>query len=81
MCNPSFYVCVQEAAWTVTDECIQIMGGMGFMKVMRPFPPSSAGFSQNPGGIEEERSVLVGFRSRGHSMRSACVCRIPEWRE
>ncbi|MGH0178706.1 UNVERIFIED_CONTAM: hypothetical protein FKN15_077692 [Acipenser sinensis] len=21
-----------EAAWTVTDECIQIMGGMGFMK-------------------------------------------------
>lgn len=26
-------VCVQEAAWTVTDECIQIMGGMGFMKV------------------------------------------------
>ena len=24
---------VQEAAWTVTDECIQIMGGMGFMKV------------------------------------------------
>lgn len=23
----------QEAAWTVTDECIQIMGGMGFMKV------------------------------------------------
>lgn len=26
-------VFVQEAAWTVTDECIQIMGGMGFMKV------------------------------------------------
>lgn len=26
-------VCVQEAAWTVTDECIQVMGGMGFMKV------------------------------------------------
>lgn len=26
-------LCVQEAAWTVTDECIQIMGGMGFMKV------------------------------------------------
>lgn len=23
----------QEAAWTVTDECIQVMGGMGFMKV------------------------------------------------
>lgn len=22
-----------EAAWKVTDECIQIMGGMGFMKV------------------------------------------------
>ncbi|MEQ2288749.1 hypothetical protein AMECASPLE_026052 [Ameca splendens] len=22
-----------EAAWTVTDECIQVMGGMGFMKV------------------------------------------------
>lgn len=33
------YVCVffffvwQEAAWAVTDECIQVMGGMGFMKV------------------------------------------------
>lgn len=24
-----------EAAWKVTDECIQIMGGMGFMKVCR----------------------------------------------
>lgn len=23
----------QEAAWKVTDECIQILGGMGFMKV------------------------------------------------
>lgn len=23
----------QEAAWSVTDECIQVMGGMGFMKV------------------------------------------------
>lgn len=30
---PFMHVCVQEAAWTVTDECIQIMGGMGFMKV------------------------------------------------
>lgn len=30
---PFVHVCVQEAAWTVTDECIQIMGGMGFMKV------------------------------------------------
>lgn len=26
-------LCSQEAAWKVTDECIQIMGGMGFMKV------------------------------------------------
>ncbi|KAG7258555.1 hypothetical protein CRUP_021066 [Coryphaenoides rupestris] len=24
-----------EAAWTVTDECIQIMGGMGFMKTVK----------------------------------------------
>lgn len=27
----------QEAAWTVTDESIQIMGGMGFMKVSDDF--------------------------------------------
>lgn len=32
-CVPFMRVCVQEAAWMVTDECIQIMGGMGFMKV------------------------------------------------
>lgn len=31
--NESVCLFVQEAAWTVTDECIQIMGGMGFMKV------------------------------------------------
>lgn len=28
-----FLLLWQEAAWTVTDECIQVMGGMGFMKV------------------------------------------------
>lgn len=28
-----FFLVSQEAAWTVTDESIQIMGGMGFMKV------------------------------------------------
>ncbi|KAF3813486.1 hypothetical protein GH733_018639 [Mirounga leonina] len=31
--DPSYVVLgPQEAAWKVTDECIQIMGGMGFMK-------------------------------------------------
>lgn len=24
---------LQEAAWFVADECIQILGGMGYMKV------------------------------------------------
>lgn len=27
-----FQVFASEAAWTVTDEAIQVMGGMGFMK-------------------------------------------------
>lgn len=31
--NKLLCFCPQEAAWKVTDECIQIMGGMGFMKV------------------------------------------------
>ena len=38
--NQSYMVlCPQEAAWKVTDECIQIMGGMGFMKVQDGFLP------------------------------------------
>jgi very long chain acyl-CoA dehydrogenase len=34
--NEGLFICSQvfasEAAWTVTDEAIQILGGMGFMK-------------------------------------------------
>lgn len=45
----------QEAAWKVTDECIQIMGGMGFMKVQTRVLPE----------------VAMGDRrgGRGHSVR------------
>lgn len=32
-CLKILSVVSQEAAWSVTDECIQIMGGMGFMAV------------------------------------------------
>lgn len=32
-CFLLFLKLLQEAAWTVTDECVQVMGGMGYMKV------------------------------------------------
>lgn len=52
--DPSYVVlCPQEAAWKVTDECIQIMGGMGFMKVQagsvpRVAPAGTAGWVGAP---------------------------------
>uniref|UniRef100_A0A674DCY1 ACAD9/ACADV-like C-terminal domain-containing protein n=1 Tax=Salmo trutta TaxID=8032 RepID=A0A674DCY1_SALTR len=33
MSEPRGNLYAEEAAWTVTYECIQVMGGMGFMKV------------------------------------------------
>lgn len=32
---PFFIFLFQEAAWFVADECIQILGGMGYMKVSK----------------------------------------------
>ena len=45
-------LCSQEAAWKVTDECIQIMGGMGFMTVQAGSVPrvATAGTGGGAGG-------------------------------
>lgn len=45
----------QEAAWKVTDECIQIMGGMGFMKVRDGALPGAA--TAGAGGAGGRRSA------------------------
>jgi len=44
-----------EAAWKVTDECIQIMGGMGFMKVRDGALPGAA--TAGAGGAGGRRSA------------------------
>ncbi|XP_072906142.1 very long-chain specific acyl-CoA dehydrogenase, mitochondrial-like [Hemitrygon akajei] len=46
-----------EAAWTVADECIQLMGGMGFMKVsvrvcIRSAPPTTTKQQLSHSGVD-----------------------------
>uniref|UniRef100_A0AAA9RYS8 Very long-chain specific acyl-CoA dehydrogenase, mitochondrial n=1 Tax=Bos taurus TaxID=9913 RepID=A0AAA9RYS8_BOVIN len=54
-----------EAAWKVTDECIQIMGGMGFMKVQTLLCR---------GGCRARRQIFASSgSSRGQMTFSGCL--------
>ncbi|KAJ3581038.1 hypothetical protein NHX12_017126 [Muraenolepis orangiensis] len=63
-----------EAAWTVTDECIQIMGGMGFMKdsgverVMRDLRIFR--IFEGTNDILRQFVALNGFQSAGTQLKS-----------
>lgn len=67
----------QEAAWKVTDECIQIMGGMGFMKVRNgALPGVAATATAGTGGRRLARpcglaSPVAGAWSGTRSPRSS----------
>lgn len=62
-------LCSQEAAWKVTDECIQIMGGMGFMKVQAGSGPRGGAAAGTGGGVGGRASAGVCvLASRGRSL-------------
>uniref|UniRef100_A0A3Q3X3H2 Very long-chain specific acyl-CoA dehydrogenase, mitochondrial n=1 Tax=Mola mola TaxID=94237 RepID=A0A3Q3X3H2_MOLML len=59
-----------EAAWAVTDECIQVMGGMGFMKVSSVFIISPHGFCiEGTNDILRLFVALNGFQNAGNQLK------------